>query len=205
MGKLVAVEGPDKVGKTTLLQHLGMQVRERGFTLRQFRFPPDERSREVDQLYDVFRHAEDPMERQLGLVQMFNAYTPRILAALREHDIVLIDRYILSTLIACKALDMDLKLVNEALRSAIVPPDLTIIYTGRPFHTPTNETAEERAFHEEVTRLFEAEIPEYRHPVIRVTNEAAQTGKFTLLVTHLVDQILGRLRMPLQKAPSGST
>lgn len=202
MGKLIAIEGPDRVGKSTLLQHLDLQLRERGFTTEFFRFPPHERSREVDILYEVFKQAEDPAERQLGLVQIFNAYAPKILTALRHDDVILIDRYMLSVLITCKALDLDLKLINEALRSAIIPPDVTVIYTGTPFAEPKDEGPEERAFRERVTELFAAPIPEYRHPVIHVSNEAAKSGKFTPFVTHLTDQILGRLRLPLRKDPA---
>lgn len=204
MGKLIAIEGPDRVGKSTLLQHLSMQFRERGYSVEFFRFPPDERSREVDLLYEVFTQEEDPMKRQLSLVQMYNAFGPRILGALREKDLVLIDRYMLSVLIACKALGIDIKLINEALRSAIIPPDVTVIYTGVPYLDMSAQPPREREFQEEVNRLFEGDIPEYRHPTIHVSNEAARGGKFTPFVTHLADQILGRLRLPLQKDPAAT-
>lgn len=199
MGKLIAVEGPDLVGKSTLLQHLDMQFRERGFSVALFRFPPDERSREVDLLYEDFTHSEDPMERQITLVQMFNAYGPKILGALREHDLVLIDRYILSCFVSCQALEMDPKPLLEALRSAIIPPDVTVIYTGEPFKQPKYSSEHRRKYREKVGDMFEGEIPQYRYPVIRVTNEAAHAGKFTEFVTHLADQLLGQLGRPLRK------
>lgn len=199
MGKLVAVEGPDLAGKTTLLQHLGLQFRERGFSVQFFRFPPDERSREVDLLYEVFATSDDPMERQITLVGMFNAYGPRILAALRENDLVVIDRYILSALVACQALGLDPKPVQEALRSAIIPPDVTIIYTGEPFQMPEDMPEARKAYRAKVAAAFVGDLADYRFPLIRVTNEAAHAGKFSEFVTHLADQVLGKLRRPLHK------
>lgn len=200
MGKLVAVDGPDRVGKTTLLQHMTFELRERNFSVRNFRFPPDERSREVDHLYDVFTKGADPMKQQLALVGIFNAYGPKLLKALRGHDIVLVDRYMLSPLIACKALGLDLKMIDEALRKAIIPPDVTVIFTGEPFVQP-HLPPEEAAFEEKVHELFEKDIPEYRHPVIRVSNEAMHAGKQQMFIQHLVDQVLGHLGKPLKQEP----
>jgi thymidylate kinase len=205
MGRLVALEGPDLVGKTTLCRHLTLKLRERGLQIKVFRFPPDERSREVDHLYEVFTGSGDPMKQQLALVNIFNAYGPRILAALRDHDIVLIDRYILSVLATCKALDLDFKLVMEALRRALIPPDLTVIYTGTPFHLPKDDPPERKEFREKIMAIFEAEIPEYRHPVLRVTNQAAHEGHFPEFLDRLADQILERLGLPRPTKPSGGT
>jgi thymidylate kinase len=196
VGKLLAVEGPDGVGKSTLLQHLFLELRERGYSVKPFRFPPDERPREVEELYEVFTRSGDPMESQLAIVKIFNAYGPRILAALRENDIVLIDRYMMSVLVTCRALGLDLRLINEALRSAFIPPDLTIIYTGEPFHRPSGESPEKMRYQEEVARIFESKIPEYNHPVLRTTNEAAHFGGFPEYLTRLAGDILERIRLP---------
>lgn len=200
MGKLIAVEGPDLVGKTTLLQHLAMELRERGFSVTGFHFPPpdEERTKEVDELYEIFTRA-DPMESQLALVKMFNAYGPKILAALRENDIVLIDRYMMSVLVTCRALGLDLKLITEALRSALIPPDLTIIYTGQPFRLPKDFPPERQRFRATVAQLFESDIPEYRHPVLRATNEAAHAGTFREFLRGLSDQVLEKVRLPPQR------
>lgn len=203
MGKLVAVEGPDKVGKSTLLQHLGFDLRERGFSTAFFRFPPDTKG-DTDLLYDIYMSVEDPHEKQHHLVQLFNRYGPDILAALREHDLVLIDRYMLSVLAATRALDLDEKLIRQNMRSALIPPDLTLIYTGEPFHTPRDETPAARDFRKAVSHIFESDIPEYPYPTVRVTNEAARGGKFQLFVEHLADQLLGHLRMPLRKPETPS-
>ncbi len=206
MGKLVAIEGPDLVGKTTLVRHFSLKLKERGFQIKVFRFPPDERSREVDHLYEVFTESGDATKKQLALVNIFNAYGPRILGALREHDLVLIDRYMLSVLVTCQALDLDLKMINEALRRALIPPDLTIIYTGTPFQLPSNDPPERRAFRKKVMDLFEAEDLEYRHPTLRVTNRAAHEGEFPEFLDRLADQVLERLRLSQRKAdPAGAS
>lgn len=196
MGKLVAVEGPDLVGKTTMIRHLALHLKERGFSVKVFRFPPDERSREVDLLYEVFTDSGDPMKQQLALVNIFNAYGPRILGALRENHLVLIDRYMLSVLVTCKALDLDLKMIMEALKRALIPPDLTVIYTGTPFRRPEADPPERQRYRKKVVELFEGEIKEYPHPVLRVTNRSAHEGEFPEFLNRLADQILDRLRMP---------
>ncbi|MBW3581694.1 MAG: AAA family ATPase [Euryarchaeota archaeon] len=199
MGKLVAVEGPDYVGKTTLVQHLTLELKERGFSVANFRFPPHERSREVDILYDMFTRSGDPMAQQLALVKIFNAYMPKILNALRENDLVVIDRYMLSVLVACKALDLDLKEIQQAMRAAIVPPDVTIIYTGEPFVQPEDLTEAAEEFRDRVRKEFEDVPDEYRYPTVVVTNEAARHGHFKVFVEHLGDQVLGLLGRPLKK------
>ncbi len=204
MGKLVAIEGPDHVGKTTLVQHLGFALKERGFSVQTFRFPPDERSREVDHLYDVFTKDVDPMAQQLALCALFNAYTPKILEALRENRLVLVDRYILSPLVACKALELDTAKINEALRSAIVPPDLTVVYTGEPWDVPRESTEHRGNFERRVNELFESDIEEYKHTTVHVTNEAVKAGKADMFLEHLTDEVLGRLRLPLRDQPAAN-
>lgn len=194
------------MGKTTLTRHLALKLRERGFKVKLFRFPPDERSREVDHLYEVFTDSGDPMKQQLALVNIFNAYGPRILAALRDEDLVLIDRYMLSVLVTCKALDLDLRLIMEALRRALIPPDLTIVYTGTPFPAPPGESRERTEYREQVLKIFEGELDDYRHPVLRVTNEAAHSGEFPGFVEDLAEQMLERLGLPTRAADAaGST
>ena len=199
MGKLVAIDGPDHVGKSTLVQHLDLQFRERGFTVAHFRFPIEGDPRAADVLYEVFARSIDPMRRQIEIVNMFNAFAPKILGALRTHDIVLVDRYMLSVLVTCRALGLDTKPILEALRSAFIPPDVTLVYTGEPFTTPDAGNEQRTRFRDEAARLFGLDFPEYRQMMLRVTNEAARVGRFPAFVQHLADQMLGLWRWPLRK------
>ncbi|BDH58699.1 hypothetical protein MTP03_36380 [Tsukamurella sp. PLM1] len=101
MGRLVAIEGLDGAGKNTLTRAVTSQLRSAGRTVTALAFP-----RYGTQFADLAAEAlrgdnGDVAESVYGMALLFafdrQAAAPDVRAALRTHDVVLLDRYAASS------------------------------------------------------------------------------------------------------------
>jgi len=93
-GMLVALEGIDGVGKTTLLRGLARALRRRGLSVAVRREPADERLGALAQS----AAAEDPWAGAVYFTVDRHLASAALRQALRRHDVVLQDRSFYSTL-----------------------------------------------------------------------------------------------------------
>ena len=100
-GRLLVVEGPDGVGKTTICRALPDQLRSRGHDLLQLSFPGKEPGSIGELVYRI-HHDEGPLrvgeisalaKQALYVAAHIDAIDRQILPALAEGKIVLLDRY----------------------------------------------------------------------------------------------------------------
>ena len=100
-GRLLVVEGPDGVGKTTICRALSEQLRSRGHDLLQLSFPGKEPGSIGELVYRI-HHDEGPLrvgeisalaKQALHVAAHIDAIDRQILPALAEGKVVLLDRY----------------------------------------------------------------------------------------------------------------
>ena len=131
-GRFIVVEGPDGVGKTTLVSRLGARCRSAGLELLEVREPGGtpvaEAARDVVLNPDL--HATPLAELYLMLAARADLVARVIRPALEAGKVVLADRYELSTWayqIEGRQLPHDAVLAANRLATGGLSPDLTLV------------------------------------------------------------------------------
>ena len=101
MGRLVVIEGLDGAGKRTLAERLTAALEARGGAVARFAFPRYSEDVHAELVRDaLYGRMGDLAESVHGMAVLFaldrRAAAPALRAALADHDIVLVDRYIAS-------------------------------------------------------------------------------------------------------------
>jgi len=124
-GRLVAVEGIDGTGKSTLVFALARALRRRGYSVAVRREPADPRLGRLAQEASV----RDAWTGAVYFTVDRHLARPALLAALRTHDLVLSDRSYFST-VAYQGSALpagDRRRLERLQRGASVPPDLVVL------------------------------------------------------------------------------
>lgn len=120
-GRLIALEGIDGTGKSTLQHRLAVRLRRDGFRVALWHEPTDpELGRQAQAVAPT-----DPAAAAVGFTLDRLLARPRLLEQLRSNDVVVADRSFYSTLAyQGSALPRAARLALAALqRSATIPPD----------------------------------------------------------------------------------
>ena len=129
-GRLVAVEGIDGTGKSTLVLALARALRLRGYSVAVRREPADRRLGRLAQEASV----RDAWTGAVYFTVDRHLARPALLAALRTHDLVVSDRSYFST-VAYQGSALpagDRRRIESLQRGASVPPDLVLLLDLSP-------------------------------------------------------------------------
>jgi dTMP kinase len=124
-GRLIALEGIDGAGKSTLVRALGTALRRRGYSVRLHREPSD---RTLGRLAQA-AGAEDPWAGAIYFTVDRELAAPRLRAHLARYDVVLSDRSLFSTLAyqGSRLPPGERQRLGQLQRRATVPPDRVIL------------------------------------------------------------------------------
>ena len=124
-GLLVALEGIDGAGKSTLASGLGRLLRRGGLSVRLRREPADPKIGRLAQEAG----ARDPWTGAVYFTVDRHLAAPQLRADLRRYDVVLSDRSFYSTLAyqGSRLPPRDRARLEELQRGATVPPDLVLL------------------------------------------------------------------------------
>ena len=128
---LIAVEGIDGSGKTTVVRFLIEELRKRGYDVVAFKEPTDsEYGRRIRQ---ILKERKVSPEEELKLFIKDREFNVRnnILPALKSGKIVIMDRYYYSTIAYQGALGLDVEMIRK-LNEQFPKPDLVIILDVSP-------------------------------------------------------------------------
>ena len=127
---LIAIEGIDGAGKTTIARFLRDELEKRGFSVILLKEPTDgEYGRRIKEAEDRF----DPEEElQLFLLDRKEDVEKNILPALREGKVVIMDRYYISSIAYQGARGLDLDEIRKMNEEIAPKPDLIIILDVSP-------------------------------------------------------------------------
>lgn len=138
-GFLIALEGIDGCGKSLQTRLLVEALRERGHAVAAFREPGDsEAGRELRRIFVEGRDVTPEQELDLFVRDRRVDVRDNIEPALARGEVVVMDRYYLSSVVYQGALGLDPEAILELHRSFAPEPDLTILLDIDP------ETAHER-------------------------------------------------------------
>lgn len=128
-GLLVALEGIDGTGKTTLIRQLEEYFSKRGLSVRTLREPTDGKyGQEIRRLGREGRHQVTPeQELDLFIRDRIEDCEKNIRPALAKNELVLIDRYYFSTVAYQGALGLETDRIWEMNEKIAVIPDLVLI------------------------------------------------------------------------------
>lgn len=127
-GVLIAFEGIDGCGKSTQVRRLAEALRQRGHQVSVFREPGDSAyGRELRRIFVDGRDVEPAEEVRLFLEDRRIDVRDNVEPALRRGDIVLMDRYYLSSVVYQGELGVDPASILAANLEFAPPPHLTII------------------------------------------------------------------------------
>jgi len=129
-GRLVAVEGIDGTGKSTLVLALARSLRLRGYSVAVRREPADRRLGRLAQEASV----RDAWTGAVYFTVDRHLARPALLAALRTHDLVVSDRSYFST-VAYQGSALparERRRVESLQRGASIPPDLVLLLDLSP-------------------------------------------------------------------------
>ena len=135
---LIAVEGIDGSGKTTIVRFLKEELKKRGYNVITFKEPTD--SEWGKKIRQAFKDRNLRPEEELELFLKDREWNVRhnILPALKADKIVIMDRYYYSTIAYQGALGIDPNYIRQLNEKIAPKPDLVIILDVKP------ETALER-------------------------------------------------------------
>ena len=128
---LIAVEGIDGAGKTTIVKFLEEELKKLGYDVASFKEPTDsEFGKKIKELLRS-RRLNPYEELELFLKDREYDVEHNILPALRSGKIVIMDRYYYSTIAYQGALGIDLEYIYK-LNQKFPKPNLVIILDVRP-------------------------------------------------------------------------
>ncbi len=128
---LIAVEGIDGSGKTTIVRHLVEELRKRGYDVVAFKEPTD--SEYGKMIRQILKDRKISPEEELKLFIKDREFNVRnnILPALKDGKVVIMDRYYYSTVAYQGALGLDVERI-KMLNKQFPKPDLVIILDVSP-------------------------------------------------------------------------
>ena len=128
---LIAVEGIDGSGKTTIVRFLEQELKKRGYDVATFKEPTG--SEWGKKIRQAFRDRSLKPEDELELFLKDREWNVKhnILPALKAGKIVIMDRYYYSTIAYQGALGIDLNYIRQ-LNEKFPKPDLVIILDINP-------------------------------------------------------------------------
>ena len=128
---LIAVEGIDGSGKTTIVRHLVEELRKRGYDVVAFKEPTD--SEYGKMIRQILKDRKVSPEEELKLFIKDREFNVRnnILPALKDGKVVIMDRYYYSTMAYQGALGLDVERI-KMLNKQFPKPDLVIILDVSP-------------------------------------------------------------------------
>ncbi len=128
---LIAVEGIDGSGKTTIVRYLVEELRKRGYDVVSFKEPTD--SKYGKMIRQILKDRKISPEEELKLFIKDREFNVRnnILPALKDGKIVIMDRYYYSTVAYQGALGLDVERI-KMLNKQFPKPDLVIILDVSP-------------------------------------------------------------------------
>jgi dTMP kinase len=128
---LIAIEGIDGSGKTTIARFLEEELKKIGYNVVRFKEPTDsEYGRKIKQILKE-RIVSPKEELELFLKDREVDVRDNILPALKEGKIVIMDRYYYSTIAYQGALGLDVEEIKK-LNEKFPKPDLVIILDVSP-------------------------------------------------------------------------
>jgi dTMP kinase len=128
-GLLIAIEGIDGAGKTTLVKNLQYFYENKGFPCSRFKEPTDGKyGQKIRELANYGRQsvtAEDEMK--LFLEDRKENRTLNLEPAIKRKEIVFLDRYYFSSIAYQGARGLDANFIKEENEKIAIRPDLVII------------------------------------------------------------------------------
>jgi thymidylate kinase len=146
-GKLIVVEGPDGVGKSTLIQSLGVILKQDHLPHEILSFPGDRPGTLGKLVYDL-HHDPGSFDVQhispIGLQAMhiaahLDAITETVLPALRSGSWIVLDRFWWSTWVYGRAADADPAVLDSLIRAErllwgqFIPSVVFLLQRTKPF------------------------------------------------------------------------
>lgn len=130
---LIAFEGIDGSGKSTQARRLADALRGRGRAVTLLREPGDsEYGRELRRIFVEGRDVGPEEEMRLFLEDRRIDVRDNIVPALRRGEIVIMDRYYLSSVVYQGVLGLDPEMILEKNEAFAPRPDLTLIFDLDP-------------------------------------------------------------------------
>ncbi len=131
MRMLIAVEGIDGSGKTTIVRFLVEELRKRGYDVVAFKEPTD--SEYGKRIRQILKERKVSPEEELELFIKDREFNVRnnILPALKGGKVVIMDRYYYSTIAYQGALGLDVERI-KMLNEQFPKPDLVVILDVSP-------------------------------------------------------------------------
>ncbi len=187
VGKLFIFEGPDGVGKTTLIQNTADLLRVNNISFISLSFP-GKTPGTLGYLIDRVHHTPAELEvkeitplavQALHIAAHLDAIEIRIKPALDSGIAVLLDRTWWSTLVYGRVTKVNknvlIKLIEaeELCWGEITPATLFLVQRASAFRAEHDEETFDK-----LSRLYEevASSQELRHPVVRISNDDLQVS-----------------------------
>jgi len=129
---LIAIEGIDGSGKSTIVKFIAKELKKRGFDVITFKEPTD--SEWGKKIKELLKNRNVKPEEELELFLKDREYDVKnnILPALKSGKIVLMDRYYYSTIAYQGALGLDIEEIKEMNERIAPKPDLVIVLDVKP-------------------------------------------------------------------------
>ena len=164
---VVALEGPDRMGKSTQAKLLKDSLRREGISAAVVKTPyddsdeGDEGGQTHEKLYEMLRTGDavrypKTFQSLMGTNRRwFQSHVLPELAA--QHDVVVLDRWNLSTLIYGTEAGVPTDITFSILKG-LIDPDLTIVFDGQPFVASDQDDAYEadKEFQERIRSRYVA-------------------------------------------------
>lgn len=181
-GNLFIFEGPDGVGKTTLVQSTVDLLRENNIPLLSLSFPGKTLGT-LGYLIDRVHHSPAELEvkqitplavQALHIAAHLDAIEARIKPALNDGITVLLDRTWWSTLVYSKVTKVNETVLRKLIEAEelcwgeVTPATVFLVQRASAFRAEHNEET-----FDALSRLYEevASSQELRHPVVRIFND----------------------------------
>lgn len=192
-GVLIALEGIDGCGKSSQAARLAAALRSRGRRVSCFREPGDsEPGRELRRTFVQGRHLTPAEEVRLFLEDRRIDVRDNIAPALARGEVVLMDRYYLSSVAYQGALGMDPEQIRRDNEAIAPRPDLTLLLDLEPavaaerIHAARGgvNSFEELAYQERVRELYLGYVD--GHSVVRVDAERDPDAVHEEMLRHVL-------------------
>lgn len=131
-GKLIAIEGVDGVGKSTIMKMLKDNLTREDFSVHTLKFPSkDTRIGKLINAYLFKQTYFTPETLQLLYEADKYEFQFKLNNSLKTVDYVLIDRYLLSSIVYGKLRGLDISWMLQ-LQQGLIKPDITIVLDKPP-------------------------------------------------------------------------